>query len=353
VRIAGTITEQRAVRVTGGRRVRIEAPVDYAPPRPRIYGRTERWPVLEARIPRRLPATRVLELPGAQVWGQTGWVMVRRRAITSLSWWESMQFDNPRISEISVRKARRVPGTLLTLATLRGVQNYSHFLLDGLGRLAITDHAGISFDDVDWVLVPGLGTNGAGRMLDALGVPAAKRIFPQRQVAIEPDVVIAPSLPGTTRVYRPVLPRYLRGRVRPSERVVKRIYVTRPADGRRALTNGAAVEKLLAEHGFTPIDPMRENLAALLRNADAVVGAHGAALADLTCCRPGTHVIELLPSDHMQPYYFSIALAAGLEYAAVVCRSAEDRAVHEWEPSSYSVEVPLAALGRALAALPD
>jgi hypothetical protein len=352
LRIVGTISEQRAVRVTGGQRVRLEPAIDYAPRRPPIYGRTDRWPVLEARIPPRLPPTRVLELPGARVWGDTGWVMVRGRAITSLTWWESMTYANPRLDKLYCTEVRRVPGTLLTLATMRGAFNYSHFLLDGLGRLAVTDLAGIGMDDVDWVLVPGLDTEGARRMLDALGVPPHKRLVPTRRVAIAPDVVIAPSLPGTTRVYRPLLPRFMRTHVPPSDRTLSRIYVTRPLNSRRPLANAVAVEKLITEHGFTTVDPMQENLAALLRRADVVIGEHGAALADLTCCRPGAHVIELVPSDHMQPYYFSVALAAGLSYAAVVCNSLDDRHIDEWGPSPHPVEVPLPALRKALAALP-
>ncbi|MDT4921605.1 MAG: hypothetical protein QOI15_2507 [Pseudonocardiales bacterium] len=351
MRAAGTITEQDALQILGGSRRPAEHAVDYAPPRPPIYGESERWAALEAMTPACLPATRVLELPGAQVQGARGWVVVDDRAITSLSWWESHALE-PNLAGDECTRERRLDGTLLNLATMMGKKNYGHFLLDGLGRLAVTELAGIRVEEVDWVLVPGFDTAATRRMLDAAEIPPEKRIVPRRALAVTPDVVLAPSMPGTTRVYRPSLPRYLRTLSQPAARAPRRLYITRPDDARRPLTNRPELARLAMSHGFTPIDPMGSDLAALMGSADVVLGEHGAALADLAFCRPGTRVIELIPSDHMHPYYFSLAMAADLDYAAVVCRSAEVRPPDRPGPSPHSVEVPLDALSDALAALP-
>jgi Glycosyltransferase 61 len=351
VQVSETITEADAVRAVDGRLLHAEDAVDYAPPRPPVYGLVDRWPVLEGRLPPRLPRTRVLELPGARVVSRIGWVVVDDRAVTSLSWWESMDREAP-LGRIRSSRERRLEGTLLNLATMSGYWNYGHFLMDGLGRVAVAELAGVRLDDVDWVLVPGFTTPATRRMLAAAGIPPRKRIVPRRGLAVVPDVVLAPSMPGTTKVYRPSLPRYLRSLVPPGEVTVPRLYVTRPPDSRRPLLNRAAVDRLLAQHGFTAVDATEVDLAALMTRAQVVVGEHGAALADLAFCRPGTAVIELIPSDHMQPYYFSLARAAGLDYSAVVCRSSAHRPIDEPGASPHSVEVPLDALAEALAALP-
>jgi hypothetical protein len=348
VRIAETITEADAVRAAGGRLLPAEEAVDYAPPRPPVYGLSDRWPILEARLPARLPRTRVLELPGARVVGRIGWVTVDECAITSVTWWESMDRPAP-LARIRSARERRVEGTLLNLATMSGYWNYGHFLLDGLGRLAVAELAGLRLADVDWVLVPGYTTPVTRRLLAAAGIPRKKRIVPKRGLAVVPDVVLAPSMPGTSRVYRPSLPRYLRRLVQPGE-LVPRLYVTRPAESRRPLVNRPALDRLLISRGFTAVDATKVDLAALMTRAEVVVAEHGAALADLAFCRPGTTVIELIPSDHMQPYYFSLARAAELNYAAVVCRSAEHRPIDEAGASPHSVEVPIDAVQQALAA---
>ena len=59
-----------------------------------------------------------------------------------------------------------------------------------------------------------------------------------------------------------------------------------------------------------------------------VVGAHGAALANLAFCRPGTHVIELFSPRYVNPCYRNLALAAGLLHGAVIGNS------RDWELSS-------------------
>jgi capsular polysaccharide biosynthesis protein len=48
------------------------------------------------------------------------------------------------------------------------------------------------------------------------------------------------------------------------------------------------------------------------------VGAHGAALANLAFCRPGTHVIELFSPLYVNPCYRKLCLGAGLSHGAVI-----------------------------------
>lgn len=52
--------------------------------------------------------------------------------------------------------------------------------------------------------------------------------------------------------------------------------------------------------------------------ADAVVGSHGAALANLAFCRPGTRVLELPPSAQAYPYFFTLSASGGLRYDGLI-----------------------------------
>ena len=49
-----------------------------------------------------------------------------------------------------------------------------------------------------------------------------------------------------------------------------------------------------------------------------VVGAHGAALANLAFCRASTHVIELYTPRYINSCYRNLAIAAGLLYGGVI-----------------------------------
>ena len=98
--------------------------------------------------------------------------------------------------------------------------------------------------------------------------------------------------------------------------------------------NEDAVLRIVRERGFevclpgvdatTPVD---------FSQASIVVGPHAGALTDLAFCEPGTKVLELLPSDHLYPYFFTLSEAAGLQYNYMVCNSVTEREFDAWGPS--------------------
>jgi capsular polysaccharide biosynthesis protein len=69
--------------------------------------------------------------------------------------------------------------------------------------------------------------------------------------------------------------------------------------------------------------------------AEIVVGPHGAALTDIVYCFPGTRVLELIPSDHVYPYFYTLASAAGLEYYCLPGTSTSVRSKSVAGPSPY------------------
>jgi capsular polysaccharide biosynthesis protein len=64
-----------------------------------------------------------------------------------------------------------------------------------------------------------------------------------------------------------------------------------------------------------------------------VIGASGSALADLVFCQPGTRVLELIPSDHVVSYWYTVADSGGLRYGYLVGESETHRAAGTPGPS--------------------
>ncbi len=101
----------------------------------------------------------------------------------------------------------------------------------------------------------------------------------------------------------------------------KRIYVARGNAPRRRVLNEAAVEKLLAGHGFTSVNPGAMSFpdqVALFAEAEMVVGAHGAGLTNCVFMAPGGALIELTHDKRVVWTYHEVAGAAGLNYACIV-----------------------------------
>jgi capsular polysaccharide biosynthesis protein len=119
---------------------------------------------------------------------------------------------------------------------------------------------------------------------------------------------------------------------------------------RRGITNAVEVDSVMRQHGFEAYDvAAAANPAEDFAAAAVVVSPHGGVLADLVFCNPGTKVLELLPTDHAGPYYYTLSLAAGLDYRCLACRSLEERPDGGRRPSTVDFTVDIGDLVAAIA----
>lgn len=98
------------------------------------------------------------------------------------------------------------------------------------------------------------------------------------------------------------------------------LYVSRKGARLRALLNEDEIEQLLTARGFVTFMPHSDDHASQVRKfaqAKVVIAVHGAALANLIFCKPGTHVIELFPQDHIKSPYLWLSAKFGLTYTPV------------------------------------
>ena len=105
----------------------------------------------------------------------------------------------------------------------------------------------------------------------------------------------------------------------------RRLYITRQAS-RRRIVNHDEVLVTLERHGFSEVPAEGLSVAeqiALFAQAEAVIGVHGAGLANAVFSPPGTLLIELQPErrEGIQLLYWNMAAASGLRYIRIICRS--------------------------------
>lgn len=114
----------------------------------------------------------------------------------------------------------------------------------------------------------------------------------------------------------------------PGQRFGKRIYASRlDARQMRSVVNEDEVCDIMRRHGFeiiTPGDLDIEDQIAAFRDADVIVGPHGAGLTNLVYCRTGsnTRVVELLQESYIPGSYIRICQAKRLNYTGIVSADA-------------------------------
>jgi capsular polysaccharide biosynthesis protein len=150
-------------------------------------------------------------------------------------------------------------------------------------------------------------------------------VLPPERFVHFPELYVLPR-PFGKSAPAPIVANVLRGLVpdQADPAGSRRLYVTRSS--RRRIVNEDELRATLERHGFSEVSA--EGLSAseqiaLFAQADAVIGVHGAGLANAVFCAPGALLGELQPErrEGLQLLYWNVAAISGLRYIRIVCKS--------------------------------
>ena len=300
-------------------------------------------------IPDKFPEMGIFELKKAYIFGENGWIINENGYWLPEFSWYGENFNEVNI-DLETNKFKKLKGTCLLLCSDWADTNYSHFLLDTLGRFELFRKAGFSISDVDYVYCP-IPSPFAESLLIKLGIPISKCILPETGKAYQFESLIVPSFPGYRRVYPKWLVEFLRNEF--TEKPLKkfrRLYIPRNAS--RKICNEKELIPILEKFGFEIFEPsLYMDTPSRFAEAEVVIGAHGAALSNLAFCQPETKVLELMPSDHVFPHWYTLSAAADLVYSCIIGKSENERLSPKYGPSPYDFFIDVDVFEKALSEL--
>jgi len=247
-----------------------------------------------------------------------------------MHWWEGRLFEEAFLNSNALtnpkyildlqrirfsRKQRLEEGILLTMPWHH---NFYHWLTEILPRLTLVEMAG----DLSHLplFVPELSPGYVKASLVLCGVLDRVRFVPN-------GVYRAERLHIPTRLalgcdMAPAAVEWLRRSMPKAAQAAKRrLYISR-ADARiRFVANEAELQPLLAEHGFETVnmsDYSLEEQIRLFREAEFVIGSHGAAFAHLVFMERGGTFVELFEQGFFNRCYHRIASLLELDYGFLV-----------------------------------
>lgn len=280
----------------------------------------------------------VWELEDARVHPELG-LHVGRAGIFAPSHCGAEVFDNPKYAAaqhaLPLLRAKPIRGEAVLLAP-SWHHNFYHWMIDILPRLDLLDAAGVTSP----LILPANARGFARATLELMGL--GDRMLPLGRGAYRIDRLILPGSLSPALDFSTEKARFLRDRFLPRARATgaggagARLYISRADAAIRRVTNEADLLPGLLARGFAPLLPTTRTVAeqaVAFASADFIVAPHGAALANLAFCRPGTRIIEVFCDGHFSPSYYRIAQELGLVYGFVV---APRRGAH--------LHVPAAAL---------
>jgi len=343
----GVISQAEFNAATPGGWVQAVAPNSTPRKPPRQFGRhgIDLTPMIEP-----MPALGVSLFTDGRAYaaGMVGWVFTRKGEVIRETAWYGADLAPEHLPH-HFPAAVKLKGKCLSLVT-EFAGNYGHYLLDGVARIGIAEKAGWPLEHFDHIYLQEPPSESANRMLKALGVRPDRCVWALENPCVIAEQMVVTSFPGTRRNYSSVVPEVLSRPFRKPQSSGRRLYI--PRMGARKVENDHEIQRISSEFGLEIFDfsTSGDELEAF-RSASLIVGAHGAGLTNLAICMPGTRVLELLPSDHVYPYYYTVSEAAGLDYAYLVGQSAGQREPGTFGPSPFDFWVDPSEYRDALAQL--
>ena len=271
-------------------------------------------------VPSVIPACGVAVLKNARVMMDQGWVIGPSDTfLPDHSWFAPVPEKCPVYQTLRLKPDRHLHGVTLLLMSDFANVNYGHVLHDSFPRLHLFEQAATHrIDEVDWVITPKLSSEGKRGLFALLGIDRAKVLTREDANILSCETLIAPDFPGIRRNSPSWVAAFWRSKTGSVDRAkTRRLFVAR-RNTSREISNEREVIAVLEEFGFEVLNPQMSKAYPAFQEAQIIVGAHGAAMADCLFCQDGAAMVELTPADHIFPYDYTIARAARMRYSSIL-----------------------------------
>ncbi|QYY36946.1 glycosyltransferase family 61 protein [Ruficoccus sp. ZRK36] len=293
------------------------------------------------------PETFTATLPGGSVCttseGDFGVVTRKGKLLGDISWSVnytghlSMKLndlrEHPLLKAASLPRRKRVSGALVVAYNQRPVDNYYHWFFDSFPHFYLLRKNGYCSAKYRYYMMP-LRRPYEVESLRRLGIQPSQILEMPSNPFVKADELTVTQHPRRGRYFFKTWAMdfmkelFLPDRC-PSKRVEGKplVYITRNDGSVRTIQNENALLPRLKEWGFVTLSMSGMSLdeqAWLFNHAQVILAPHGAALASLAYCEPGTRVIELFADSYLKPYYAEIALRRELKYRFMLCPHCPD-----------------------------
>jgi hypothetical protein len=221
-------------------------------------------------------------------------------------------------AQIIVPKATQLKGAWTVIhSNWNKGDNYYHWLLDGLTRLAVRS----ALPEETNILVPDNMSQFAKETLILLGLH--HRCYQVSNRCVQPQRYYFCSPTAMTGVSNPFGYRWLRKEFSPyfsKPNSAPPIFFTRRS-GSRVPSDLVDIESVLVSFGFNIIDCATISVKRQIEYASsaiAIAGLHGAAMTNLLWATVGISVVELFDPNYLNGCYEQIALQGGLNYSYLI-----------------------------------
>ncbi len=265
-------------------------------------------------------AALVFEIPNVNFWAHYGGTVVTadNALLADLSPEVWGAANHSIFSRWHLPESQPLNGRIAIAVTPEAAGNYYHWLIDLLPRILLLKHATQNFSNYDAVLLNGSRADYEGEALTALEVPPEKIRYVDSRDRFQIASAVISSMDHSLTTVASWKIRSLRQFASLNESGQRRrLYLSRRRAAVRRIVNEEEILDLLRQHDFEILElenfHWREQIQTFGK-ASMIVAPHGAALANIAFCRPGTHVAEISIRTGYRDWYWQLAAVADLRH---------------------------------------
>jgi hypothetical protein len=246
-------------------------------------------------------------------------------------------------------KPRIFNGGVFTLLTGGGgLDNYFHWLFDVLPRIHLLNASGL-LDHVSWYLVPCYRFKYQIDTLALLGIRKDRIIDGSKVMHLQAHKLLASSPHRNGGQMERWACNFLRESFIPwaddNSESPSLIYISRNDSRSRNVSKEGELITLLSSYGFktvfltglTFLEQVR-----LFNRAKAIISPHGAGLANLVFCEPGTKIFEIFSEGWIGTMYYDLAQKMELDYYYYIAKvSLPPKTAAEAKHKHFAVDISM------------
>lgn len=252
-------------------------------------------------------------IPDGRVWGVNGAVISSDNRLVWEASFEGVDVT-PKSHSIFNEQTLPDPLSVRNVADLTHVfsKNYYHWMYEVIPRIHLIQQSGQPVDRFIVNMEPEQPYQ--LETLHRFGLDPKKLLRTYSDFHVQAERLIVPVQPTfpTKWGYDFLRKIFLKESNTPAH---KRIYISRKWS--RKITNEDQLMSILSRYNFVKVELESlsvEEQVDLFSSAEAIISVHGAALTNLTFCRPGTKVLEIFSPNYVIAHFYGISAMGNLDY---------------------------------------
>jgi capsular polysaccharide biosynthesis protein len=227
---------------------------------------------------------------------------------------------------------KRIDGKVFNLAQGGSGNNYFHFMYDLIPKIYLLEKV-LSISSIDYFYVPKIKI-WQKKIYSLFGINEKRLIDSEKFKHIESNLIISVNHPWYHQGYIQDEVKNIPDWIINSNRIKflpllkkfdnnKKIFLDRSSSvySHCQIQNNNELIDALTKKGFTSYKVEELNIEEqihLFNDADIIVGAHGAAFANIMFCKPKTKIIEIIPISHPNRKCERISEILNLKYFRII-----------------------------------